>query len=229
MLDKRQQTSMVGKGLYSLTEAAQLLGVSNAKARRWADPQAGLVRRILDPAEQVLTFVELMELHFIRLFREEGVSLPAIRKAAQAASKKFRTSHPFAVKRFDTDGRSIFATLVDEDRDAVLVEDLRSGQYVFESVIRPFFRKLDYRGAQEVCRYWPMDKQHRVVLDPERQFGAPIDAPSGVPTRSLYDAVSAGRGQSKALVADWFNVPVEAVEAAMDFEESLKRRALLLR
>jgi uncharacterized protein (DUF433 family) len=61
----------------------------------------------------------------------------------------------------------------------------------------------------------------RVVLDPERSFGKPIDAEAGVPTRALCDAALAGGGQSPAVVAEWFGVPLEAVQAAVAFEGSL--------
>ena len=45
---------------------------------------------------------------------------------------------------------------------------------------------------------------------------------SGVPTRALYDAVRAGEGQPPEVVAEWFGVPLEAVQAAVAFEESLQ-------
>ena len=47
-----------------------------------------LIKRCFDDSEQVLTFLELMELHFIKMFRSEGVSMPTIRKAAEAAGRR---------------------------------------------------------------------------------------------------------------------------------------------
>ncbi len=175
--------------------------------------------RVFDSEERIVTFLELMELHFISMFRSENVSLQTIRKAALAASNRFKTDYPFAVRRFDTDGRTIFATLIEHETDAVLVEDLKRGQYVFNEIVRPFFRKLDYRGTNDVIRYWPLEHNGRVVLDPQRQFGRPIDAKTGVPTRSLYEAVKAG--EEAVVVAEWFGVPLQAVTLAVKFEESL--------
>jgi len=171
--------------------------------------------------EHAITFVELMELHFIKLFRGEGVSMQTIRRASAAATAKFSTSYPFSVKRFDTDGRTIFATMMKDESDTVLVEDLKSCQYVFDQIVKPFFRKLEFRGTQDVVRFWPMEKKGRVVLDPERKFGKPIDAASGVPTKAIYDAVFAGGGQSPRDVARWLDIPIQAVEAAVAFENSL--------
>jgi len=162
-----------------------------------------------------------MELHFIAMFRSEGVSLQTIRRASMAAAARFSTDYPFSVKRFDTDGRTVFATLIDEEKDRVVVEDLKKGQYVFDTVMKPFFHWLDFGGEVEVTRFWPMEKKGRVVLDPQRKFGKPIDAGSGIPTRAIYNATLAGGGQEPKVVAKWLGIPLQAVQAAIAFESSL--------
>ena len=222
-MHKRDLNRYVGCGLYPLPQAARLVGVHVNTLRSWCGDRKGTPAAINRQfaKDAVLTFAELMELHFIKMFREEGVSLPVIRKAATAAERKFHTDHPFAVKRFDTDGKTIFATLTDKERDREFVEDLRHGQLVFETIIRPFFRKLDYRGQEEIERYWPLEKAGRVVLDPMRRFGQPVDAQTGISTQTITKAVNAGGGQDVATVAEWFDIPLEAVTAAITFERSL--------
>jgi uncharacterized protein (DUF433 family) len=216
-----RQAEHIGVGLYSFPEAAQIVGEPTSTLRRWARPGDALVPRKLDPSEQTLTFVELMEMHFIKMFRDQGVSLQTIRRASRTARTRFRTDYPFSVKRFDTDGRTIFATLKGKTRSTVLIEDLEKGQYVFEKILRPFFRKLDYRN-QEIARYWPCSRHGRIVLDPARKFGKPIDAETGVPTSSIVDALSAGGGQPPEVVARWLGIPIAAVTAAVRFERSLR-------
>lgn len=172
------------------------------------------------PDEDLLSFVDLMELHFIRIFRKEDVSLQTIRKAAAAAARKYHVDHPFAVHRFDTDGRTIFATLEKKETKKQVVEDLKHGQYVFQRFVRPFYRKLEY-GRIEVERFWPMDRSGRVVLDPMRRFGQPIDSETGVSTESIMQVVAANEGKDVKTVAEWLDIPVEAVQAAIRFERSL--------
>ncbi len=218
---KRLTVDRIGVGLYSLPEAARIVGVHVNKLRRWVDPSDSLFPLYFDSAERTVTFLELLELQFIAIFRNEGVSLQTIRKAAVTAKRRFGTNYPFAVKRFDTDGRSIFATLRSEETDRTVVEDLRRGQYVFNQLMRPFFRKLEYGRQDEAMRYWPMNRKGRVVLDPVRSFGKPIDSETGVPTRAIYDAVNAGKGQDRRTVAKWFDIPLGAVSAAVRFEKSL--------
>ena len=170
----------------------------------------------------MLTFVELIEVYFINMFRQEGVSLAVIKKVSEAASKRLGASYPFAVKRFDTDGRTVFATLIKDRKNEILIEDLERSQYVFNSIMRPFFHKLEYRGMDEtVIRFWPRGKRGRIVLDPLRKFGKPIDSETGVATDAIYAAVTAGGGQHPGVVADWLGIPIAAVEAAVSFEKSL--------
>lgn len=217
MPNDRANRQLVGVGLYSFAEAARLLRVPAARVRRWIDERKGVVRRRFAAESDMLSFLELMELYFVKAFREQGVSLDTIRKASQAAARKFHAEYPFAVKRFDTDGRAIFATLIKENPKDVLIEDLEKGQLVFEKIVKPFFRRIEYRN--EAIRFWPMEPRGRVVLDPGRSFGKPIDAETGVPTRAIYDAVMAG--QDHKTVAAWFGVPVRCVDAAVEFERSI--------
>lgn len=227
----------LGVGLYSVPEAARIVGVNPRRLRRWISEYPYIARgveyfhtpviiREFESGDAPLTFLELVEVLFIKLFLSHGVSMRTIRSAAEAAAKLFETSHPFAVKRFDTDGRVIFATLQQEGYlDFRFLEELGKGQIVFDSLVRPFFRKLDYRGYAEALRYWPLYPEGRVVLDPERAFGKPIDFETGVPTRALYDAVRAGEGQDVKTVAEWFSVPISVVEAAVKYETSLAEAA----
>jgi len=215
---KHNDPVRLGVGLYSIPDASRLLGVRANNIRRWLSPEERLVARVFDPREQTISFIELMELHFIKLFRDEGVPMPTIRSAAKTAAKQFSTPHPFAVHRFDTDGQTIFATLIESEKKPALIEDLKHGQYVFETIVRPFFKKLEY-GKNEAIRFWPLGTSGRVVLDPERQFGKPIDDLTGVPATALWRAVQAG--DDPVSVAKWFEVPLEAVRAAIAFEKSL--------
>ena len=215
--------NLIGVGFYTRSQAAAVLGVHPNKLRRWLGETASA-----DPVisrdcavDGAITFTELMELMFIRQFRNEGVSMPAIRKAATAAAKKFRSTHPFATKRFDTDGKTIFATLQKKESDQTVVEDLAKGQLVFDQIIKPFFRKIEY-GKQDAMRYWPLEMDGLVVLDPERRFGQPIDSQTGIPTATLANAVSIDPRHDVDGIAKWFGVSRKAVNAAVSFENSLR-------
>jgi uncharacterized protein (DUF433 family) len=230
--DSNTPDGLIGVGLYPFPEAARIIGVKPSTLRRWAKEywytsrgttylHHPLIPRHFGADASTITFLELIEFLFVKLFRVEGVSMPAIRKAAQRAAEMFGTPYPFAMKRFDTDGTHIFVTLQTETDDQRAVEDLTRGQRAFETVVRAFFRKIDYQGDTAALRFWPLEHGGRVVLDPQRAFGRPIDAETGIATETLFDAVMAGGGQSPAEVAAWFNVPIAAVDAAVTYERML--------
>jgi len=228
---------LLGVGLYSIPEAARLIGVRSDKLRRWAEgytfpgrrteghSEPVIVAQLKSPGDlSVLTFNDLIELHFVSMFRAQGVSMPVIRAAADNARKLFQTTHPFAVERFDTDGKRIFATLTEAARrpsgipQGRWMSELDKGQIVFERMVRPFLKKLDW-DRREARRYWPLGKDRRVVLDPSRAFGHPIDAETGVPTFALYQAFQGQ--QDEEAVADWYRIDVAAVRDAIEYEQSL--------
>ncbi len=215
----------LGRGAYSVADAARIVGRHYNTIRRWLRPGEGIVVRAYDPETHTISFAELMELHFINMFESHGVSFQTIRRAARVASAQFDTDYPFTVKRFDTDGKTIFATAVRQGdgskRRQELVQDLKTTQYVFGSIMKPFFRKLDYGQSESIARFWPLNKRGRVVLDPGRSFGQPIDEQTGVPTKTLFEALHAGKGQSIKEVARWFDVPEAAVRAAAKYEKLL--------
>ncbi len=187
-----EQDTYLGVGLYSIPEAARIIGVDSSTLRRWVNEyyymsrgqrykHQPVIRRRFS-VRPVLSFLELVELLFVRLFRQEGVPMETIRRASERASQLFETDYPFAVKRFDTDGARIFATLSEDKAVEDQIQDLAKGQFAFEAVVKPFFRKLEYQDSLTALTIWPRDKQGRIVIDPERNFGKPVDAETGVPT-----------------------------------------------
>jgi len=232
--------TLLGTGLYSLSEAARYLRVPIVTLRRWTEgytftsstKQKHHSSSVLPgqpftvDGETVITFADLVELQFVQLFRKHGVSMAVIRAAALSAAQTFQTEHPFNVRQFQTDGRRIFAELdpsnIGEMTRERIVQDLALGQTVIGPIARLYFRKLDYE-SDKVSRWWPIGKDNRVVLDPERNFGKPSDAVSNVPLHPLYRMVRAG--ESIETVARWYNVEVQAVEAALQFESDYLLKA----
>lgn len=156
-----------------------------------------------------LSFLDLVEILFVRAFLDRGVSMPTIRRAAVEGVKIFKVTHPFCPKRFETDGRGIFANVAKDAGDEAIV-NLVSSQAVFSDVIRPLFKQIDYDIVSEMASvWWPCGRDVPVVLDPTRAFGTPIVADRGVPTHVLAGPVEAG--DSPELVARWFEVPIADV------------------
>jgi uncharacterized protein (DUF433 family)/DNA-binding transcriptional MerR regulator len=212
--------SVLGLGVYSVAEAARLTGISAGRIRRWLRGQ----RRDAAVEPLVLSFRDLLEVRFVDAFRKHGVSWKAIRVAAERAEEIVQDAHPFSTKRFKTDGSSIFADIVQKTGEESLL-DLVKSQYELKSVVDPFlFEGLEFSDPGiEPVRWWPLGRNHRVVIDPERSFGQPIVVPESVPTAVLARAVQA-EGSVEA-VARWYLVDAQAVEDAVEFESRLATAA----
>lgn len=221
-----------GIGVYTLPEAAKLLMTNPLRVRRWLEGYRFPVKAgtgesppVFKPqlpamgGHQAIGFLDLVELLFIKAFRDHGVSLPTIRRAAHEASRIWKTDHPFCLKRFATDGRTIFGTIADEMGDEGLL-DLAKSQLAFTGIMRPFLMELDYgRLGQEIERWWPLGKNRPVFLDPRIAFGRPVVAGKPIPTETLFRAVAVNGSVAK--VAAWYEISVASVRAAVEFERNL--------
>jgi uncharacterized protein (DUF433 family) len=98
-------------------------------------------------------------------------------------------------------------------------------QYVFDAIVEPsLFDVLDFRPDGLPERLWPAGRDAKVVVDPARAFGEPILDTSGIPVRVLARAYAANDNDA-ARVASAFEIPVEAVEAALRFDAGLRAAA----
>jgi uncharacterized protein (DUF433 family) len=228
----QERQSVLGIGVYSVPEAARLTGVSAPRIRRWLTGStvksgealrrtAPLWRRQIPSEDSVaLSFRDLLEVRFVDAFLCHGVRWKVIRTAAEKAAEIIADSHPFSTKQFKTDGRSIFAEIVQRSGEESLL-DLAKSQYAFKSVVEPFlFEGVEFpEGGDQPVRWWPLGRDHRVVLDPERSFGRPIITPESVPTAILARAFQA-EGSIDS-VARWYEVDPRSVLDAVEFEKKL--------
>jgi uncharacterized protein (DUF433 family) len=224
---------LIGKGVYSLAEAERLIRIPRRRISRWTRGYAyrykgqthhsrPLIAGGTEPSTDkypVLSFLDLLEVRFLDAFLEHGVSRKAVRIAALNARELLGRHHPFSTRIFKTAGRSIFAEIVRGTDDKHLL-DIVKNQFVFTRIISPsLYQGVEFDASDDPRRWWPLGEQHGVVIDPERGFGAPIVARSGVPTKVLARAFAAEG--SMAFVASWYEVSEREVRDALHFEERL--------
>ncbi len=235
--------SVIGVGLYTASQAAGIIRVSlegkeklpsTSTIRRWLRGTVvpyGEERReyapiVQDqiPGDPHFSFVNFIELWFITFFRSEGVSFQVIRKAAEEATRLLGP-HPFALHGFSTDGASIFADLRERGTriaglpERTVMEELNRGQIVMRELVKPYLREITW-GEDFASMFWPCGPERGIVLDPTRCFGQPIVAEDAIPTRALYRRHKAG--DAMELLAEWYRTSVEAVRAAIEFEQQLE-------
>lgn len=223
---------LTGIGLYTFHEASRLTKVPLRDLRRWLDGYSYRDRKqksvavaplwqteFADDQLDAISFLDLLEVRFVWAFRRHGVSLPTIRLASQRARELFETDYPFTSRKFRTDGRTIFASAMEATGETELL-DLVKQQYAFRKIIEPsLYSGIAFAHDQVAARWYPAPRSKAIVLDPQIAFGKPIVTHGAVRTSTLYDAFAAEG--DKALVAKLYEVPVDAVNAAIAFEEGL--------
>lgn len=227
-----KMTTAVATGIYSVREAARLTRVRSSRIRRWVcgyDYRHGEQKRhrhavwqgqvLPEDGVVALGFFDLLEVRFVAAFINEGVTWKTMREAHVLAAKELGSNHPFCTNRFVTDGRRILMRHAESCDDAAFL-DIINRQQEFAKIVAPFIKELEFDERQVVCRWWPLGKDRGVMLDPERNFGQPTVALSGVPTQVLAHSLKAN-GRSVELVARWYEVSPKEINDALEYEHSL--------
>ncbi|SRR5581483_98148 len=219
-------------GIYSVAEASRLTGVSPGRIRRWLRGYRYRSRRKhyatpplwpgqIQPIDGTLAlgFLDLIEVRFVDAFLKLGVTWTIIHKVRERAAERFPgESHPFCTRGFVTDGHDIFVRLHGETAEPCLLE-LVNSQQVFDRIMRPFIKELEFGEGNLLERWWPLGRDRKVAIDPRRNFGQPSVFQEGIPTTVLARSVRANGSVEE--VARWYETSLESVRAAVEYEKSL--------
>lgn len=222
----------IGQGVYTVSEASRLTGVDSRKIMRWLRgyefhgrtrngeslpvfrSDYGMVN-----GRVALSFLDMVEIRFVDAFRRHGVSWRAIRIASHKAAEMLHFDHPFSMRKFLTDGKTIVARIAREQNDIELI-DLVTDQYEFDKIITPYlYEGLDFSGHDTATRWWPLGKRHSIVIDPERSFGKPILDKFNIPTATIAASFRANKSYTET--AKWFEIDARSVREAVDFERKI--------
>lgn len=223
--------SLLQTGIYSIPEASRLTRVSTWRIRRWLrgyefktkhgrqhSPEVWLSQLAPIDSRVALGFLDLLEIHCVDALIKTGVSWKTLRQAHAKAQELFRHRHPFCTNQLMTDGQTIFMTLL-EKNDEKTLWDMKDVQRVFDRIIRPFLKNVEFEQGEIPARWWPLGQDQLVALDPRRNFGQPSIFQDGIPTSVLARSVSANGSVEE--VARWFEISPASVRNAVKFEQSL--------
>ena len=166
------------------------------------------------------SFLDLVDLIFVREFMRRGFGLPTLRSALDEARERLGTPH-FARSLFFTSGsKEIILKL---PKDGSMIALLTGGQSAMPQIIELLSNKLEFEdvtGYGFVKKWYPRGNKGLIVIDPEISFGRPILKGRAVPTHNIYDLYLGEKKKTKP-VSEWFNIPVPELDAAISFEQHL--------
>nr|WP_294557013.1 DUF433 domain-containing protein [uncultured Rhodopila sp.] len=219
-------------GIYSVSEAAILLGVAPQRIRGWVQGWSGasrapIVENDLGRVDKrnAFSFANLMELRFIAFFSDANVSLHEIRSIMDEVRAELNRPHPFATNLvFKTDGAKIVAEIAHKNGVSDIY-DLRSRNFEMGAVVYKTLKDgmvFDPKGNAQAW-YPRQSLAPNVLLHPCIAFGRPVLKGSGIPTEAIADAVRAEG--SIDTVAELFEITKRRVQEAVTFESHLRRAA----
>lgn len=217
-------TTILGNGVYGLSEAARLTRLKTSRLREWFREETNRPSRsrvfVSDYQDlaggKAISFLDLIEVFVAGQLREHGVSLQTLRKVRQALKHDLGTKHPFSRQEVRSNGRTVFTIGLDDDGRSEMI-DVLNRQRVFAEILLPFLKTIDYDRVSKLASKWSIAKG--VVVDPRICFGKPIVADVGIKTSVLANAYTVNDEDAEA-VADWYDVLPEHVMDAVRFERS---------
>jgi hypothetical protein len=131
---------------YTIAETSRLTGLSRGRISRYLrgyryeggelDP---VISRSISPESTYASFLDLIDLLFVKRFIESGFSLQFIRKALEDARIYLGTKH-FARIKFFTSSKEIILQLPDSN----MVSLLTGGQRAMNEVVEQVYDKVDF-------------------------------------------------------------------------------------
>ncbi len=216
----------IHSGVYPVGEAVALIqatssilsqhreDITTRHLFRWVrDGLTGNYLTKLRGEEVALTFLDLVSLRMIALFRAHGVTSQEIREAHQKLQIARRWSHPFAMEPLWVSGLHIFVRK--NNIPLAITKNWQAAFDFLELFSGPMHNMLF--GNNEIPTIW--EPQPGIVLDPKISFGEPCLKGTRIATQVLWSLVEAGDPPDRVAMA--YQLPVEQVEAAIAWEHKL--------
>ena len=190
-----------------------LEAVSGRHIHRWArDGLAGEYLQGFRGKEVALTFLDLVSLRLISVFRAYGIRSWEIRMAHRALQDRRGWSHPFAMEPIWVSGLNVY---IKEDGIPIHVARWQPALNFVELFVGPM-HQLVFGDDQRPTLWEPEDG---IVLDPKMSFGEPCLKDTRIATQTLWALHAAG--DSSERIAEAYELPLQQVEVALAWERRI--------
>lgn len=218
---------MLDRKLYTVPEAARLLGVPASTLTWWLEGRQQDGKQVYPPVirpeptgSREVTWGEFVEAGYLHAYRRQDVPLQQLRPVIDGLRREFGVPYPLAHFRpFVGEGRRLVLQIEDEAGVAPelrMVVAVASGELLLTHPAESFLERVEFspEGDQWAQRMYPAGRESVVVIDPEKAFGAPTVR--GIRTEALAEPVDAG--EPVEVVAEDFSLDVSEVKAALAYE-----------
>ncbi len=183
---------------------------------RWIrDGMAGDYLAGLRGKEVALTFLDLVSLRMISVFRAHGISSAEIRTVHKALQEKRGWTHPFAMEPIWISGLGIYIRENDLPVKLDRYKNWQAALDFMELYIGPIHRLAFDEDEQAVS--W--EPEVGIVLDPKISLGEPCLSGTRIATQTLWALHAAGDPAER--IAEAYGLPVDKIEAALTWERNL--------
>lgn len=169
-------------------------------------------------SQRFIRFPDLITLRMVAILRSHGIDLVKLTIAYEFLADALSTSHPFVDRKLWVDDTEVASDIYGEV-DHILVTASRHGQMPFTQLLNRKIvetANLTFDDADLAATWSPHDG---VLIDPQIHSGAPCIEGTRIATGFLYGMHAAG--ESAEEIADWYELDVNQVETAIDWEERL--------
>jgi hypothetical protein len=231
--------SLLGVGLYSVSEAALYARVPTRTLSRWVYGDRSGEQVILPELDEqngdkVVTFLDFVQALAIRRIRQERrVSLPKLREAYFRARDEFKVPYPLALDNTriglfgppDDPSRQEVYICLEKTEDAVRqyfqLTGKKHGNQLIGEVVKTYSKRLIYDESGLATRYIAYKTDDgTIMMDPEVRFGEPYAEDVGYTARTLFDAYQSEGSVTRA--AEVYGVPPNLVELAVEYFDYLR-------
>jgi len=232
-LDQEMYT-LLDSPIYSLADAARLTGLSRYRVSRWLQGykftyevaggseireshREAVVKRSREK-DTFVSFLDLIDMLFVKSFLDNGFYLQTIRKALDEARERLMAPH-FANSRFFTDGKNLYLELPKDSNHILAL--MTGGQWAIAPIVKKLSEKIDFHDVSGIAtRWYPLGKDGRILVDPRICYGRPTIMGRGIATDNVYD-LFLGENKNTQAVTDWFRITEIEAKSAVEFEHSM--------
>lgn len=207
----------LGKGIFLVSDIAKIAELPSTKVNRWLtefwNKKFGEnygSYSFGSSFERAVNFSTLIEFIAFAQLRENGISAQTIQKFHAHLSQTLNTKYPFAETKLLTDKKDLWYGKHNE-----LVKWDNKEQLSLKAILEPLLLKIEFDSASIATRYFPLGKDHEIVIDPQFQFGEPTIAGTSIKAETIYQLYKSE--ESKEAICEEYDLTLKQVNDAITY------------